>query len=115
MAREDLQEGRGFCREKCPSCLSGYLGDTVDVVEEADDDRCGEQEVKTDEVLDGNMQQPVAKTGRSRRRNVRKQRDPEGKKKEELPWYAPLQPRTRPIVTSKSGKKGTQERVNERI
>ncbi|POS75724.1 hypothetical protein DHEL01_v205880 [Diaporthe helianthi] len=31
----------------------------------------------------------------------------EGEEKEELPWYAPLQPRTRPIVLSKSGKRNT--------
>ena len=107
MSREQLEEGSRFEGRKCPACLrrTGLAaGVTVQDTEGGQDD--AEGMVSSDAAQEGSQ--------RRRRRNPRKRRGTQpkdtkakGKEKEELPWYAPLQPRTRPIVVSKSGKRNT--------
>lgn len=103
MSREHLDEGSRFEGHKCPACL-GRTSLVDDVVSQSTEG--GEEEAEgtpgTDIARDG--------TRRGRRRNHRKTRGtkPKVEKKEkeaEFPWYTPLQPRTRPIVMSKSGKR----------
>lgn len=103
ISRKDLQEGPGFLGRKCPRCVSETGGRPVNDVNVADD---GEQQ---EDAFHESRRKHEAPAKKGRRKNLRKRSDPGVKKKEkeELPWYAPLQPRTRPIVTSKSGKKGT--------
>ena len=104
ISRGQLEDGLEFCQGKCPSCLS-----------EAEDatalnlnvDGNGQQREELGEDRDANTQQPASKRGRRRNKRKRKVSDKKKKEDKELPWYAPLQPRTRPIVTSKSGKKNT--------
>lgn len=104
MSREQLDEGSRFEGRKCPACLgrTSLVHDLgVQSTEGGEEEEGGTP--GTDSTLNG--------TQRGRRRNPRKKRGTkpkhEGKEKEEaeLPWYTPLQPRTRPIVMSKSGKR----------
>lgn len=105
MSRAELDEGLSFCGGRCPSCLAETEGATADGISLASDEGDGQKEERPQKDRGAHMQQVSQK--RVRRKNVRKRRDPERKtsNKEEFPWYAPLQPRTRPIVTSKPGKR----------
>lgn len=105
--RGEMEEGLGFYEGMCPLCFSETGGATAGDVAVDDGGNEDEERERSHGVVGAQIQRTAPQKGR--RRNIRKTRDPEGKKKEkqELPWYAPLQPRTRPIVTSKSGKKTT--------
>lgn len=108
MSRGELQEGQGFSGGMCPSCLSetrGGIADDSMVDGGHKDDQEGAMAHRVAD--DTHAQHPTSK--KTRRKPIRKRRGMEKKKKEtqELPWYAPLQPRVRPIVTSKSGKRVT--------
>lgn len=104
MSREQLGEGSRFEGRRCPVCLgtaSLLDGVVVQGTERGEDE--ADWTPSTTPARHGSQ--------RGRRRNPRKRRGAEpkdeGKEKEEakLPWYTPLQPRTRPIVLSKSGKR----------
>ncbi|KAJ0115655.1 hypothetical protein J7T55_010478 [Diaporthe amygdali] len=102
MSREKLEEGMRFEGRKCPACLeSTGLADGVAAQSTEDSEGEIEENSSTRPVHNGSH--------RSRRRNYRKKRGTKPIVKEEeeaeLPWYTPLQPRTRPIVVSKSGKR----------
>lgn len=104
ISRGDLQEGQSFSGGRCPGCMSETGGRPADDVNV--DDNGGKQGDTSPNNRRSHLQEAAGKKGR--RKNPRKRSEPGAKKeKEELPWYAPLQPRTRPIVTSKSGKKST--------
>lgn len=107
MSREQLEEGSRFEGRKCPACLC-QTSLTADVT--VQDTEGGQDEAE------GMASSNAAQQGGQRRgrRNPRKRigtqskdTKAKGEEKEELPWYAPLQPRTRPIVVSKSGKRNT--------
>lgn len=104
VSRENLDEGSRFEGRKCPVCLGrASLVDASAVVVQST--KGGQHEAE------GALSASAVRAGTQRRRNPRKKRgtEPEDKGKEkeeaELPWYTPLQPRTRPIVMSKSGKR----------
>lgn len=106
MSREQLEEGSRFEGRKCPACLGGTsLVDDVAIRNTEDGTEDADGTASTSPARDASQ--------RGRRRNPSKKRGTKskdkGKEKEEaeLPWYAPLQPRTRPIVVSKSGKRNT--------
>lgn len=107
MSREHLEEGSRFEGRKCPACL-GRTGPGAGVTAQATE---GDEE--EEEVMASSNAVQEGSRGRGRK-NPRKRRGTQpndttdkGKGKEELPWYAPLQPRTRPIVLSKSSKRNT--------
>lgn len=104
MSREQLEEGSRFEGRKCPVCL-GTASRAHGVVVQSTGG--GEREAEAMLIAS------AARDGTRRRKNPRKKRgtDPKHKEKEkdeaDLPWYTPLQRRTRPIVVSKSGKRST--------
>lgn len=79
--RAQFEEGVVFVDQKCPAC-------------------CDAQPEATHHGQEDDSEK------KKRRRNRRKHRRVGPKPEEEArPWYAPLEPRTRPIVLSKSGKR----------
>ena len=104
MSREQLEEGTRFEGRKCPVCLGRTILDGSLVVPNTEG---SEEEPKVTPTAS-----PAGDGSQRRgRKNPRKKRGAKSKDEEkdvgeaELPWYTPLQPRTRPIVVSKSGKR----------
>lgn len=105
--RKQLEEGMRFEGRKCPACL-GRTSPAADMTAEV----TGSGETEAVRLPSSNAAPEVSQR---RGRKVQRQRTEtqsqgtkaKGEEKEELPWYAPLQPRTRPIVLSKSGKRNT--------
>ncbi|KAG8166849.1 hypothetical protein KVR01_002538 [Diaporthe batatas] len=108
-SRKQLEEGMRFEGRKCPACLGRTnLGADMPV----DDTGSGEAEaerIPSSNAASEGSQRRGRKDHRKRRGKQPQDSDTKvkGGEKEELPWYAPLQPRTRPIVLSKSGKRNT--------
>lgn len=108
--RGTLGEGEGFVGGRCAACLGAQNGglaasetasEAAEPVSEDEGARDGPQETP-----------PAAQPGRrAKRKNKRKHRDDAAQPpKQEKPWYAPLEPRTKAPGPSKSGKKGTWKR-----
>lgn len=107
MSREHLEEGSRFEGHKCPACLGRTglgAGVTVQATEDSEEE---EEAVATSNTVRESSRGHGRRNPRKRRGAQPKDITDKGKEKEELPWYAPLQPRTRPIVVSKSGKRNT--------
>lgn len=106
MSREQLEEGTRFEGRKCAVCLERTNLDYILLVQNT--------EGSGDEAETSPITNPSGDVSHRRgRKNPRKKRGTKSKDQEkengeaELPWYTPLQPRTRPIVVSKSGKRNT--------
>lgn len=112
--RAQLEQGAVLVGGQCPSCLARGAAMAPKPVLVADSvESTDVVEAARGPADDG----PAAESGRRRRRrrNKPKQRPTEPKEPqappEQKPWYAPLEPRTRPVATSKSGKKGAWSRA----
>lgn len=105
--RTQLDDGAVLIGQTCSACRGAdqrnHISAGCEVVPSTD--AAQEEFTETRKQDAGSIN---AETGKKRRRNRRKHRlvDPRPAGiDEERPWYAPLGPRTRPIVLSKSGKK----------
>lgn len=98
MDRAQLDDGAVLVDQKCPACRG--------------EDEAADGDQLQEDVTDYNKHE----TGEKKRRDSRRKNRPMGPKPvaEEQPWYAPFQPRTRPVVLSKSGKK-TDARYHKNI
>lgn len=119
--RGQLGDGLVLVGQRCPTCrgkegfplvLLSPRGSVQARTSSSGDDPDGETEDGGSQ-LQANHSSTQKRT--SKRKNARKHR-PVGPKpeKEELPWYAPLQPRNRPIVLSKSGKSAEKYHRNDK-
>lgn len=107
VSRKELEEGVRLEGRKCPACLRRIGLAAAVTVEDK-----GSRQVEAEKVPSSNSaHEGSQRRGRkvhSKTRAAQSQgTKAKGEEKEELPWYAPLQPRTRPIVLSKSGKRNT--------
>jgi hypothetical protein len=106
MSREQLEEGLRFQGRQCPSCV-GRASLATDMTA----NRKGTEGVTDRAEAVASNHLPRKEARQRGRRNPRKSRRTKSnarpEQKEEPPWYAPLQPLTRPIVVSKSGKRIT--------
>lgn len=108
--RTQLEEGAVLVGGRCPSCLARGDAMATEPVCVDDSSRLTDVEAAREPADD----EPVTEPGRRRRRrrNKSKPRPTEPKApQEQKPWYAPLEPRARPVVTSKSGKKSAWNRA----
>lgn len=104
--RARLEEGVGFVGRRCPACSDAAglapppsaTPDATEMSRTASEGRPGPSRPGSDGT--------AGPAERRTRKNKRKHRPPPGtvREKEEKPWYAPLEQRTRPVVSSKSGK-----------
>lgn len=111
VARAQLEEGVGLVGRQCSSCVE--MDDawaSAGVVVDSSSDLSSAEVVHNNKPQADEEANPGQK--RRRRKNKRKHRS-EGPRSppEEKPWYAPLEPRTRPVASAKSGKRGTWDRA----
>lgn len=118
LVRSELPEGSVFVRRRCPTCaekeadIEGHEPTAEEPVASEDEEFHDAVESQPLLTLRARHTMPTAKpaqatttNGRARRKNKRKHRPDDAKSKSQpKPWYAPLAPRTRPVVGSKSGK-----------
>lgn len=109
--RAQLEEGVGLVGRQCPTCagVDDTLASARMLINNSGQLSC-EEAVQTKPQ---DHQSNSAGQKRRRRSNKRKHRSDAPKSPpEEKPWYAPLEPRTRPVASGKSGKRRTWDRAD---
>lgn len=109
VGRAQLGEGAELVGRRCPTCAETD-GTSVVMVDDSGQ-LSRDQAVK---IMPQDQQESRTEQEPRRRKNKRKHR-PKAPRSPRLlpekPWYAPLEPHTRPVASGKSGKKGTWDRT----
>lgn len=108
MSREQLEEGATFKARQCPGCLGRTSLDAGVTLQDTESGQYDAEATPSSNTAQEGGQRRGRRNPRKKRRGAHaNDMLTKASEKEEPPWYAPLQPRTRPIVLSKSGKRNT--------